>query len=154
MKKTFGSIALLCLVLMQRPALAQEHYTEGPVWAISSYQVNEGQWDEYAKWMRTYALRIFTEAKKQGLVQDFKVFTQERGSPKDWDFAVATLHPSYGAALDYSAANEAKWDAIAAEVFSTADKEKQDEMAAGRFKMRKFLGTRYVREITLKPMPE
>ena len=72
------------------------------------------------------------EAKKQGLIQDWKVFVQERTNPNDWDIAVATLHSSYGRALDYSAADEAKWDAIQAETWKTADRDKQNEAAAPR----------------------
>jgi len=144
---------LLCALLVTGSAVAQEHFTDGPVWAISSYQVEAGQQDAYAIWLRTYALPNYTEAKKQGLILDWKVFVQNRTGPNDWDVAVATLYPSYGKALDYSAADEAKWDAIQAGTWKTADKDKQREAAAGRLSMRKYLGTRYVREVTLKPMP-
>lgn len=153
MHNTIRSMILLCATLMFGTSVAQEHYTDGPVWAIASYQIEEGQGDAYAKWLRTYALRNYTEAKKQGLIMDFKVFVQDRTGPDDWDIAIATLYPSYGKALDYSAADDDKWDAIQAETWKTADKDKQRDASAPRFAMRKYLGTRYVREVTLKPMP-
>jgi len=153
MRSMFRSIVLLGMTLVFGSAMAQEHFSDGPVWQLSMYQIEEGQGDAYAEWLRTYALRNYTEAKKQGLILDWKVFVQDRSNPNDWDIAIATLHPSYGRALDYSAADEAKWDAIQAETWKTADKDKQSEAAAPRYKMRKFLGTRYVREVTLKPMP-
>ena len=43
--------------------------------------------------------------------------------------------------------------AIAAKHYKTSDEQKQNEMASKRFEMRDFRGTRYVREVTLKPMP-
>jgi len=153
MSNAIRSLILLCATMVFGTAAAQEHYTDGPVWAIASYQVEDGQGDAYAKWLRTYALRNYTEAKKQGLILDWKVFMQDRSSPGDWDIAIATLYPSYGKAMDYSAADESKWDAIQAETWKTADPDKQREASAPRLAMRKYLGTRYVREVTLKPMP-
>lgn len=153
MRNSMRSIVLLLATLVCGSAAAQEHFTDGPVWAIASYQVEADQGDAYMKWLRTNALRNYTEAKKQGLILDWKVFTQDRTGPGDWDIAIATLYPSFSKALDYSAADEAKWDAIQAQTYKTADKDKQREAMAGRLAMRKYLGTRYVREVMLKPMP-
>jgi hypothetical protein len=153
MRILMRSIVLLFATLTLGTALAQEHYTDGPVWGISTYQIEPDQGDAYLKWLRSHALRNQMEAKKQGLILDWKIFVQERATPGDWDIAIATLYPSYGKAMDYSAADEAKWDAIQAETWKTADKDKQREASAPRLAMRKYLGTRYVREVTLKPMP-
>ena len=153
MRNSMRALVLFFAALTCGTAAAQEHFTDGPVWAIATYQVEDGQGDAYAKWLRTYALRNYTEAKKQGLILDWKVFVQDRAGPGDWDIAIATLYPSYGKAMDYSAADESKWDAIQAETWKTADRDKQREASAPRLAMRKYLGTRYVREVTLKPMP-
>lgn len=153
MRNSMRALVLFFAALTCGTAAAQEHFTDGPVWSIATYQVEDGQGDAYAKWLRTYALRNYTEAKKQGLILDWKVFVQDRAGPGDWDIAIATLYPSYGKAMDYSAADESKWDAIQAETWKTADPDKQREASAPRLAMRKYLGTRYVREVTLKPMP-
>ena len=58
---------------------------------------------------------------------------------------------NYGRALDYSKADEDKADAIAAKHWATADEDKQQQLASPRLEMRKFLGTTYIREVTLRP---
>jgi hypothetical protein len=152
--KRLASLALALLsCLAVSPALAQEHWTDGPVWGVSFYQTKPGKFDDYVKWLRGNYLSVVAEEKAQGLILDSKVFINSaRTSPTDWDICVATLFPSYGKALDYSASDEAKFKAIAAKQFKTPDEQKQQEMMAPRFEMREYLGTKYIREVTLKPL--
>jgi hypothetical protein len=63
-----------------------------------------------------------------------------------------TLFSSYGKALDCNQGDQDKADAISAAHWATADNEKQSQMASPRLEMRKYLGTTYVREVTLKPI--
>ncbi len=133
-------------------AIAQEHFTEGPVWACASYRTKPGQWNNYMKWLRSHYLVTNTEAKSQGLILDSKVLVRAPASPSDWDVLICSLHGSYSKALDYSAEDDAKWDAIQAAHWETANTDEQREMAAKRFEMREFIGVRYQREVTLKPM--
>jgi hypothetical protein len=44
-------------------------------------------------------------------------------------------------------------DAIQADHWKTADQEKIRQLSAKRYELRDFLGTSYIREIALKPMP-
>jgi len=143
---------VLCLVAAGF-GFAQEHFTEGPVWEVSFYRTTPGHWDDYMQFLRENFLPSSTEAKKQGLVLDFKVYVKAPTDPKDWDVAVATLYSSAGKALDYSKADEDKWKAIDAKQYKTEDEKKQREMTEKRLKMRDYLGTSYMREINLKPMP-
>ena len=62
-----------------------------------------------------------------------------------------TLHSSYGKALDYNKGDDDKFEAISAKHWATPDDEKQRQLTSPRLEMRKFLGTNYVREVTLKP---
>jgi hypothetical protein len=66
---------------------------------------------------------------------------------------ICNLHASYGKALDYSKADDDKTKAILAKQWKTPDEQKQQEAAKPRLEMRKFVGTSYVQEVTLKPMP-
>lgn len=134
-------------------AVAQEHFTEGPVWACSAYRVKEGQWDNYMKYIRSNALVVYTRSKQQGLIVDFKMFTQPPTRPSDWDFMVCQLFASAGKAMDYNAADQQKMDAIQAEHWKTSDQEKMRQMSAKRYEMRDFLGVSYIREVSLRPMP-
>jgi hypothetical protein len=146
-------VAGLCLFAVSGSAVAQEHYSEGPVWACSAYRVKEGKGDDYMKYIRSNALVIYAKAKEAGQILDFKMFTQVPARPSDWNFMACQLFSSFGKALDYSAAGEQTMNAIQAEHWKTADRDKISQLAARRYELREYLGTSYVREITLKPMP-
>lgn len=150
MKRIAFAVALF---LLSTPfaAGAQEHWTEGPVWEVWCARTTPGHFDDYMNYLRTNYLPMMDEQKKQGLIVDAKFFLHTPGSPSDPDLCIATLHKSFGEALDYSADFEAKVKAIAAQHYKTADEKKQEEATAPRFEMRKDLGTTYYREIRLKP---
>ena len=151
-KAMMAAVVLACALIGE--ARAQEHYTEGPVWEVNTYRFKEDKADAYLKWLRQSYLPRMTEYKKAGLILDYKVFfNTARRDPQDWDIAFATLHSNYAKALDYSAADEEKSKAIMAKQMKTADEAKQREAMAPRLDWREFVGTNYVREVTLKPLP-
>ena len=152
MRRAVIVAGVLCLVAAAT-GYAQEHYTEGPVWEVSHYRTTQGHFEDYMTFLRQNFLPSSEEAKKQGLILDFKVFVKTPKGADDWDVAVATLYPSFGKALDYSKADEDKWKAIESKQYKTDDEQKQREMTEGRFTLREYLGTSYMREINLKPMP-
>ncbi len=133
-------------------AFAQEHYTEGNVRQVSFYKTKQGHFDEYMKYLRANFIPQQEEAKKQGLIVGYQVMISTPSSAEDWDVAIVIFHKSYGAALDYNQSDADKMKAIASKHYKTMDEQKQRDMAAKRFDMRDFKGTRYIREVTLKPM--
>jgi hypothetical protein len=148
----------LCLVLMLSclavpGALAQEHYTEGPVWACGAIRTKQGHFDDYMKYLRQNYLPQGQESKKAGLILDQKFYVMVPASPTDPDVLLCTLYTSFGKALDYNAGDDATAKGIATKHFKTADEEKQREMIANRFTFRDSLGTSYYREVNLKPLP-
>ncbi len=148
----------LCLVavlscLAVPGTLAQEHFTEGPVWECGAYRTKQGYFDDYMKYLRQNFVPQGQESKKAGLVLDQKVYLKVPENPTDPDVLICTLHSSFGKALDYDAGDDAKAKEIAAKHYKTADEQKQRDMAANRFAFRDFLGTSYYREVSLKPMP-
>ena len=151
MKRLCLAAALSCLVAPM--ALAQEHYTEGPVWACSAYRTKQGHFDDYMKYLRQNFVPNGQESKKAGLVLDQKIYLHVPASPTEPDVEICTLVASYGKALDYNATDDAKAKEIAAKFYKTTDEQKQREIAAARYAFRDFLGTSYYREVTLKPMP-
>jgi hypothetical protein len=144
-------VSIFFLVLAAS-AYAQEHYTEGNARVVSFYRTNPGQFDTYMKYLRANFLPQQEEAKKQGLVLDYYVLLNQPSNPDDWDVAVGFIYKSFGDALDYNQRDEDKMKEIQAKHFKTQDEDKMNEMTAKRFDMRKYLGTKYIREITLKPM--
>ena len=140
------------ITMMAVVAFAQENYTEGNVRMVSFYRTKQGQFDEYMKYLRGNFLPQQEEAKKQGLIVDYQVLVKTPTTADDWDVAIATLHKSYGDALDFNQSDADKMKAIAAKHYKTADEQKQREMSAKRFDMRDYKGTSYIREVTLKPL--
>lgn len=140
-------------LLASGAAVAQEHWTEGPVWECSAYRTNPGMFDTYLKWIRSHSEPINEEAKKQGLIIDYKAFVKPPRDENDYDVLFCTLYSSFGQALDYNKGDDEKFDKISAAHWATADEDKQREQSAPRLEMRRFLGTSYVREVNLRPMP-
>jgi len=145
-------VTMFVVSCLSGAAFAQEHYTEGPVWQIQYFRVKPGKFDTYLKFVRANFLPRFVEEKKQGVYLDFKVFLNSaRRDEKDWDIAFAFLHASYGKALDYSATDEQKQQAIAEKLYKTKDEDKQRELLAPRLEWRELVSEQFIREVTLKP---
>jgi hypothetical protein len=151
MKTTRLGLAAVVLACASVAAVAQEHWTEGPVWQCDAYRTSPGQFDPYLKYIRANVEPQNIEAKKQGLILDYKTFVKAPSDPSDYDVLFCTLYPNYARALDFSQGNEDKADAIAAAHFATPDEDKQAEMIKPRLDMRTYLGTTYVREVNLRP---
>jgi hypothetical protein len=153
MKRLASLTLALVSCLAATPALAQEHWTEGPVWEMSYYRTKPGKFDDYIKYLRGNYAVTAAEQKKQGLVLDTKVFINPaQTNANDWDICIATLYPSFAKALDFNAGDEEKMKAIAEKHYKTKDQQKQQEMAAPRFQWRDYMSTKFVREVTLKPL--
>ena len=147
-------VCLAAAVCLLAPGtLAQEHFTEGPVWVCGAYRTKEGHFDDYMKYLRENFVPQTQESKKAGLILDTKVYLYVPANPNDPDVLICTLHASFGKARDYDAADDAKGKEIAAKHYKTADEQKQRDMAAKRYAFRDFIGTNYYREVSLKPMP-
>lgn len=140
------------LILFSAGAFAQEHYTEGNARVVSFYRTKPGQFDNYMKYLRTHFLPVQEEAKKQGLIEGYYILLNTPSSPDDWDIAFAALYKNFGTALDYSQSDEDKMDKINEMHYKTTDQEKMREMTDKRFDMRTYIGTKYFRDITLKPL--
>ena len=51
--KSRVAISVIALSLLAGgAALAQEHWTEGPVWSLQFYRTNPGHFDDYLKYIR------------------------------------------------------------------------------------------------------
>lgn len=123
------------------------------MWGCSAYRTSPGMFDTYMEWIRSHSEPINAEAKKQGLIVDYKTYVKTPRSTDDWDVSFCTLYSSFGKALDYNKGDDDKFEEISARHWATADQDKQREMTNPRFEMRKYLGTSYDREVVLRPMP-
>jgi hypothetical protein len=125
-------------------AVAQQHYTEGPVWRITLIKVKPNQFDNYMKTLRESTKPLFDEAKKQGVIVDYKVHLKSTTEEEDdWDIAVAVQYKNF-AALD---GLEAKMDAIQEKLGGQAASQ---QTAEKRLAMREIVSSILIREVTLK----
>ncbi len=88
------------LLLLAPVVLAQEHYTEGPLWRVELIRVKPNQMDAYLTSLRESTKPLIEEEKREGLILDYKVFFKEtKHDPEDWDICVAIQYKKH-AALD------------------------------------------------------
>jgi len=79
-------LVLACLLLFAVVGVAQEHFTEGPVWRVTLVKVKPAQMDAYLTSLRQASKPLHDEQKRQGLIMDYKVFLKEtQEGPHDWD---------------------------------------------------------------------
>ena len=131
-------IASLCFAQSDAP------YTEGPVWTISMVKIKTGMTDEYLKGLAKTLTASLEEAKKQNLVVDYKILLGNDATPQD--FNILIMVESKNMAVQHNARK--KFDPIARKVVGTTDQ--QQALQVKRLDIREIIGTKLMREITLK----
>jgi hypothetical protein len=143
MKSIYG---LLAFVLLVAPAmLAQEHYTEGPVWQVQLIRVKPTQMDAYLTSLQQSSKPFLEEEKRQGVIMDYKIFFKEtKNSPQDWDIAVAVAYKNHAAMDGLGAKAEAIRDKV------LGGKQPAQQLAEKRGEIREIISSELMQEITLK----
>ena len=119
-------------------------YTEGPVWNVTMIKVKPGMGDEYLKNLNKTLKLSLEEGKKQNLIVDYKILLGNAATPQDFDILVMVESKNM-AALDNG---REKFDPIARKIVGTT--EQQQAIAVKRLDIREIIGTKLMREITLK----
>ena len=130
--------ASLCLGQSDAP------YTEGPVWTISMIKTKPGMADDYLKNLAQIYKAVNDEAKKQGIIMDYKILLGNDSTPQDFDILLMQEFKNM-AALDNV---RDKFDPIATKLIGNEDV--QREGAVKRMEIREIMGNKLMREITLK----
>jgi len=143
MKKIYSlAIALLILVPVM---VAQEHYTEGPVWRVQLIRVKPNQMDAYLTSLRQSTKPLIEEEKRQGVIMDYKVFLKEtKSGPEDWDIAVAIEYKNHAAMDGLAAKGEAARDKI------LGGKQAAQQLGEKRAEIREIITSDLLQEIFLK----
>jgi len=143
MKHVYRLVALLLLVA---PALvAQEHYTEGPVWRVTLVRVKPTQFDAYLTSLQQSTKPLLDEQKKQGVIVDYKIFLKStKNSPEDWDIALAIEYKNHAAMDGLAAKGEAIRDKI------LGGKQQGQQLTEKRVEMRETVSSELMEEIFLK----
>jgi hypothetical protein len=139
------ALAMLSLSIAS-PCFAQSDapYTEGPVWLLSMVRTKPGMSDDYLKDLAKTLKVVGDEAKKQGIIMDYKVLLGDSSDPHDYNLLLMQEVKNFAA---YDGMRE-KIDPIFKKLIGSEDQQRQ--LAIKRVEVREILGTKRMREITLK----
>jgi len=119
-------------------------YTEGAVWVLTMIKTKAGLSDDYLKSISQTVKPVYDEEKKQKIILDYKILEGDAMGPQDFDILIMVQYPNM-AALD---GLRAKMDPIVEKVMGSEDQRRTT--AVKRLDIREILGTKTMREITLK----
>ena len=119
-------------------------YTEGGVWQITMVKTKPGMSDDYLKALAKIFKSTNDEAKRQGIISDYKILVGDAATQQDYDILLMIEYPNM-AALD---GLREKTDPIGAKLVGTDDQQRQ--LAVKRLEIRDIMGDKTMREVTLK----
>jgi len=103
-----------------------------------------GLGDEYLKQITQTVKPVYEEEKKQKIILDYKILNGEATSPQDFNILILVEYPNWEAFDNL----RDKMDPIVEKVMGTEDQRRAT--AVKRLDIREILGTKTMREITLK----
>ena len=143
MKKLWG--IAICLFVFVPALLAQEHYTEGPVWRVSLIRVKPNHMDEYLTSLQQSSKPFLDEEKRQGLIVEYKVFLKEtKNNPQDWDICLAVQYKNYAAMDEIASKVEGIRDKV------LGGKQQAHQLGEKREEIREVISSELLREVVLK----
>ena len=119
-------------------------YTEGTVWQITMVHAKPGMGDDYLKGLAKVLKASLEEEKKQGLVVSYKILLGDASTPGDFNIMNMVEYKNM-AALDNL---REKTDPIATKIMGSEQQIR--EGAIKRAELREIVGSKLMREITLK----
>ena len=119
-------------------------YTEGPVWTITMVKAKAGMGDEYLKGLAKTFKGAMDEAKKQDLIIDYKILLGPAATPQDFDILLMVESKNMAALDGFREKN----DPIARKIQGTPDQQLATQVK--RLEIREIMGSKNMREITLK----
>ena len=146
MKKIILAAFLTIIPLLGR-AQSSAPYTEGPVWEMTLVRTKHGMADEYLRSITKTFNAVMEEAKKQGIIMDYKVLYGLAASPTDFDVLLLTQTRN----MAYRDKARELLDPIVQRIEGNAAK--QRDTTGQRLDMREVLGYKLMREIYLDGGP-
>jgi hypothetical protein len=139
-----ASVALCAAWAGLCSAQSDAPYTEGTVWNVTMVKTKAGMSDDYLKGLAKTFKGTLDEAKKQNLIISYKILLGESSAPQDYDILLLVESKNM-AAFDNS---REKFDPISKKIEGSVDEQRQT--AVKRLDIREILGSKTMREITLK----
>jgi hypothetical protein len=146
MKKLSLAVAAAFALSVAGHAFAQSDapYTEGPVWAITMVKTKAGMSDDYLKMLAKIFKAENEELKKQNIIMDYKILLGDSSTSQDFDILLMEEYPNM-AALD---GLREKTDPIDRKLIGNVETQRQG--AVKRMEVREIMGSKLMREVTLK----
>jgi hypothetical protein len=119
-------------------------YTEGPVWTLTTIKTKAGLEDDYLRQISGTVKPVYEEAKRQKTILDYKILNGESANREDFNIIIMVEYPNM-AAMD---GLRDKMDPIIEKVMGNEDQRRTTNVK--RLDIREILGTKTMREITLK----
>jgi hypothetical protein len=119
-------------------------YNEGPVWTLTMIRTKTGLADDYLKQITGTVKPVYDEEKKQKIILDYKILNGEASGPQDFNILILVEYSNW-AAFD---SLRDRMDPIVEKVMGSEDQ--RSATAVKRLEIREILGTKTMREITLK----
>ncbi|NNC94927.1 MAG: hypothetical protein HKN92_05145 [Chitinophagales bacterium] len=150
MKLRLIPICLLLLSVLSFDLSAQDDdiYESGTVWNVTMVRIDANMEDKYLKNLSNTWKMTMDEAKKQGLILDYKVLLGSASNGDDFNLMLMVENKNM-AAYDPNPEREAKWDAIQEAMIAKVTQEGFDETLQLYTNIRELLGSKLMREITL-----
>jgi hypothetical protein len=143
MRKLYA-LAVVCM-LFAPASVAQEHFTEGPVWRVQLIRVKPNHMDEYLTTLRQSTKPVLEEEKRSGVIVDYKVFFKETmHTPDDWNLCVAVAYKNYAAMDGLAAKGEALRDKL------LGGKQGAQQLGEKRQEIREIISSELMQEVFLK----
>jgi hypothetical protein len=135
----------IAFLLLAPAVLAQEHYSEGPVWRVQLVRVKPTHMDEYLTSLQQVSKPLLEEEKRQGLILDYKFFLKEtKNNPQDWDVCLAIQYKNHAAMDGLDAKEEMARDKI------IGGKQKAQQVGESRAEYRELVSDELLQEVFLK----
>ena len=147
MKKLVIFFSLTLFILMAQltvTAQTSKPYTEGAVWNVQFIKTKPGMTLLYLKNLSDGWIKIMNEAKMEGLILDYKVFSGIPGSKDDWDLMLMYEIKNHAAEDGLSD----KMETIRNKMFGSEDV--QQKSAVARNDLRELLGGKMTQELIFK----
>ena len=131
-----------------KDAPAQVTYAYGPVTEVDYIHVEYGHFADYMAWVTSTWVPTMQEAKKAGLIIDYKVFQSSPKSPDDANVYLEITFKNMAAYAGDIGDQEAAFEAVTERVICSSAC--QDQARVHRNEIRRVLGTEVTREIVFK----
>lgn len=133
----------ILLAIVAQPVTAQDMlpYKEGVVVIVTAVRTQPGKFNDYFRYLSGPYSQIMEQAKKEGIVTNYRFYAAQPKSPDDADLYLVETYPNMAVFDGMSD----KMTAISNKVFGSL--KQSDAADANREEIRKILGTEMIREL-------